>query len=67
MPTLDQIEDSIRALPAGDFIRLAEWMCDHHLEVINTVEGFESVELEAEMLKGLSNIRLPVIRWTTPL
>ena len=56
MPGLDQIEEIIRALPAKDFMRLAEWMCDRHLEVIIS-EGFESPELESELLAGLSGPR----------
>ena len=56
MSTVAQIEDSIRTLPARDFLQLAEWMCRHHLDVLSS-EGFESPELEAEMLKGLNGPR----------
>lgn len=54
MQTIAQLEDSIRMLPAGDFFNLLGWMCDKHLEVIST-DGFESPELEAEMLKALDS------------
>ena len=59
MATVAQLEDSIRTLPAGDFLQLAEWMCSRHLEVLSS-DGFESSELEAEMLHGLEGERLPV-------
>ena len=59
MQTITQLEDSIRTLPAGEFFQLLDWMCDKHLEVISR-DGFESCELEAEILKALESPRVKV-------
>lgn len=61
MTTVAQLEDSIRTLPPERFLELLSWMSERHLEVLREQnEGYESPELEAEMLKALDSPRLPI-------
>jgi hypothetical protein len=61
MTTVAQIEDSIRTLPPERFLELFGWMSERHLEVLREQnDGYESPELEAELLKALHSPRLPV-------
>jgi hypothetical protein len=59
MTTVAQIEDSIQALSAKDFFQLLEWMCEKHVDDL-AAGHFDSLELEAEILKGLEGPRYPV-------
>ena len=52
MSTVAELEASIQSLPAGDFLKLMEWMTDRHLHVV-TSDTLASAELEAEILRGL--------------
>jgi|GEM_PF-1039067 len=61
MTTVAQIEDSIRALPTQSFLELLGWMSERHLEVLREENGgYESPELEAEMLKALDTPSQPI-------
>ena len=61
MTTVAQIEDSIRTLPPEGFLELLGWMSERHLEVLREQnDGYESPELEAELLKALESPRLPI-------
>lgn len=59
MTTVEEIEETISALAPGEFNRLLDWMCARHLDTL-TADGFESSELEEEMLKGLEGTPVPV-------
>ena len=61
MTTVAQIEDSIRTLPPERFLELFGWMNERHLEVLREQnDGYESPELEAELLKALDSPRYPL-------
>lgn len=61
MMTVAQIEDSIRTLPPEGFLELLGWMSERHLELLREQnDGYESPELEAEMLKALDSPRYPL-------
>jgi hypothetical protein len=57
MQTVTELEDSIGTLPVRDFLQLFGWMCEKHLEVLSK-DGFESPELEAELLKAVDSPRI---------
>ena len=59
MSVIEEIEDSIQTLPAGEFFSLLEWMTERHLEMLSA-GGFESPELEAEILKSMDGPRYVV-------
>ena len=56
MSAIEEIEESIQTLPAVQFFSLLEWMTERHLKMLSS-EGFESPELEAEILKSLEGSR----------
>jgi hypothetical protein len=53
MSSVAEIQQSISELPAQEFYRLQDWMTERHLELLRDKDGFESPELEAEMLKAV--------------
>ena len=56
MQSVAQLEASIQMLPAQDFLLLAEWFSEQHVQRLRQ-DGFESPELEAEMIKALDGPR----------
>lgn len=58
MATIQEIEDTILTLPPGQFYELMDWMCHRHLDVL-TSDGFESPELEQELLGALGEEAVP--------
>ena len=56
MPSVAQIEETIKTLPAAEFFSLLGWMAERHLTVLASGE-FEAPELEAELLKSLDSPR----------
>lgn len=56
MQSVAQLEASIQMLPAQDFLVLAEWFSEQHMQR-RREDGFEPPELEAEMVKALDGPR----------
>ena len=59
MSTIQEIEDAILTLPQPQFYELMDWMCSRHLEVLSQ-DGFESPQLEQELLSALERNPLPL-------
>ncbi len=56
MQSVAQLEASIQMLPTHEFLALAEWISKEHVDRLRR-DGFEPIELEAELLKGLEGPR----------
>jgi hypothetical protein len=57
--SVTQLETSIQSLSNREFFALMDWMTERHLQVLSE-DGFESAELESELLPSLTGRRFPV-------
>ncbi len=59
MANVVEIEESIQTLQDDQFFSLMGWMTERHLEILSS-GGFETQELEMELLKSLNSPRHPI-------